>query len=133
MKRHYEIARQITALRHDLGLSQREFGKTIGVSQQQVVKWENADSGYSLASLEKIADRLGLEITVKFSSRAAPSPPGSLKVRKIPIRPEEEEEIKANIEWFSKLSPLRRLRAVESLNRFTRRLLDASREFRRSD
>jgi len=50
----------------------------------------------------------------------------------IKIDPSEREEIEKNIDWFSKLSPINKIRAVENLNQAERKLLYATRKLRRT-
>lgn len=54
------------------------------------------------------------------------------KLPVIQIFEEEREEIKKNIDWFSRLDPIQKIRAVEINNRATWILLNGKRKFRRS-
>ena len=115
------LGKRVGLLRKQRGLSQREFGRRLGVSQQQAAKLESGRGGYSLATLEKIARGLGLEVAIAF--RPGPGDRGTE-----PIDRNETDEIAANIRWFSRLSPLGKIRATGVLNRATRRLLGCSRK-----
>lgn len=48
------------------------------------------------------------------------------------ISEEEREEIKKNIDWFSRLDPIQKIRAVQINNQATSILLNGKRKFRRS-
>ncbi|MEW6088926.1 MAG: hypothetical protein AB1498_11555 [bacterium] len=50
---------------------------------------------------------------------------------KIPIS--ERKEIEKNINWFSRLSPEKKIKAVEKLNKAQKKLLHATRKLRRPD
>ena len=119
------LGKRLSLMRKQRGLSQREFGRRIGVSQQQAAKLESGRSGYSLATLEKVARSLGLKLAVGFR-------PGPERRRAPEIDRSEAEEIANNIRWFSRLRPLRRLKAVEVFNRTTKRLQNAAQELDRS-
>src|SRR5262245_7267784 len=49
------VALQIRWVREDLGLTQAQLAKRVGVWQQQVAKLENPDANPTLATLESIA------------------------------------------------------------------------------
>ncbi len=53
--------------RHHAGLTQAEFARRAGVSQQQVAKVERPDSNPTLATLERLARVLGLRLQVAFA------------------------------------------------------------------
>jgi antitoxin HicB len=60
------VALQIRWLREDLGLTQAQLAKRVGVSQQQVAKLENPAANPSLATLEAIAKGAGAVLDVKL-------------------------------------------------------------------
>jgi antitoxin HicB len=60
------VALQIRWLREDLGLTQAQLAKRVGVSQQQVAKLENPTANPSLATLEAIAKGAGAVLDVKL-------------------------------------------------------------------
>lgn len=49
-------------------LSQDELGRAVGVSQQQVGKWERGENLPSTRRLKQLAERLGLEVTALLPS-----------------------------------------------------------------
>ncbi len=121
---NYKIANDIIAIRKSLKMNQTEFGKMIGVNQKMVSHLESGKAGYTLKLLEKIADLTGagLEVSLKFRQK---------KLKKeenlnSEVTPEEREEIRNNIKWFSRLDPVQKIRAVELNNRATRKMLNGS-------
>ncbi|MGR3317708.1 MAG: helix-turn-helix domain-containing protein, partial [Candidatus Anammoxibacter sp.] len=61
-----EIGGRIKIAREDMGISQTKLGDWIGVSYQQVQKYENGISTLSVDKLDKIANVLGASITYFF-------------------------------------------------------------------
>jgi DNA-binding XRE family transcriptional regulator len=59
--------------RQDKGLSQKELGRRLGISQQQVAKLENPDENPTLETLAKLASALGLTVSVAFETEAPPT------------------------------------------------------------
>ena len=60
------IALQIRWRRQELGLSQAQLGKLLGVSRQQAASLENPDSNLRMSTLEKAATALKLELEVEL-------------------------------------------------------------------
>mgnify|MGYP004565622079 CR=1 FL=1 len=75
-----EIAVQIHRKRAELGLSQKEFAKVIGVSQAMVSKWERGDYNFSVQTLARVFSKLGIPYTFGMGERrqthAAPAESG---------------------------------------------------------
>ena len=64
---------QVQALRHHMGLTQRQLAERLGVRQQTISEWETGmyqPRGASNTLLSIIAER------AKFEYQAAPRPPG---------------------------------------------------------
>ena len=55
-----EIGRRVYDARRSAGLSQRELGERIGVTSQQVQKYEKGHSRMAVATLCRIAEELGV-------------------------------------------------------------------------
>lgn len=65
-----EIAMQISRLRKDRGLTQKQLASLISVPQPSIARLERIDyKGYSLRTLEKIAKALSQDIKVTFVPR----------------------------------------------------------------
>lgn len=59
-----KIGQQIREARKEIGLTQAMLAKKIGVKQQMISRIESGRENASLITLEKIADKLGLAITL---------------------------------------------------------------------
>lgn len=61
------VARKITALRLQTGLTQRQLAKLVGTTASVICRLESADyEGHSLAMLQRIADALKQRIEIRF-------------------------------------------------------------------
>ena len=58
-----QIAKRIESLRLARGFSRNELGEVIGVSSQQIKKYEEATNGVSIARLLLIAQALGKNVS----------------------------------------------------------------------
>ena len=67
-----EIAGEIALRRVELGMSQAEFARHMGVTQELVSHWENGEVDIMLSALVSIASRLGIEMQPVFKSRPVP-------------------------------------------------------------
>lgn len=63
----WDVALQIAALRHQLGMSQKDLAKILGTSQQQVSRLESPGyEGHSLSMLRRVAEALNARVRVVF-------------------------------------------------------------------
>lgn len=63
----WDVALQITALREQAGLSQKELARLLKTSQQQISRLESPSyEGHSLATLRRIAEVLNARVRVVF-------------------------------------------------------------------
>ncbi len=63
----WDVALQLTALRKESGLSQKELAKLVGTSQQQISRLESSSyEGHSLSMLRRVADVLDATVHVKI-------------------------------------------------------------------
>ena len=61
------VARKITALRLQTGLTQRQLAKLVGTTASVICRLESADyEGHSLAMLQRIADALKQRVEIRF-------------------------------------------------------------------
>jgi transcriptional regulator with XRE-family HTH domain len=66
----WDIALQITALRKESGLSQKELAQRVGTSQQQISRLESPSyEGHSLSMLRRVAEVLGATVNVKIQRK----------------------------------------------------------------
>jgi transcriptional regulator with XRE-family HTH domain len=65
--RDAEIGRMVRAQRQQLGLSQSDLADRIGVTFQQVQKYENGSNRISIGRLTRIAEALGVPPTFFFA------------------------------------------------------------------
>lgn len=63
------IAVRIRQRRLELGLSQSQLGRLLGVSRQQAAALESPAANYRLSSLERLAEALQLELDVELSPK----------------------------------------------------------------
>lgn len=55
--------------RHDLGLTQAELAKRIGVAKQQISQIESPDANIRMDTLERLAEALALEVEIRLRPR----------------------------------------------------------------
>ena len=67
----FEIGRRIKSRRNALGLNQQHLAERIGVSYQQVQKYENGTDRVGAARLKQIAD--ALDVPIEYFFRTVPS------------------------------------------------------------
>ena len=88
--------------RKRLGLTQAELGRRLGVSQQLIARVEGGGGG--LAQVARVCRALGLALQVTLD--------GVTRTLVHALNPDERREIEANIDWFSRLPPLTRLKTI---------------------
>jgi antitoxin HicB len=91
-----DVAIQLRWLRDELGLSQAELARRVGVSQQQIAKLERPTSNPTIRTLIELTEKLGSRVLIHLSAPAAtrkgligkrsPSP-GASQVRASARRP----------------------------------------------
>ena len=70
ISRNKKIGRRIKAIREEKGISQTKLGNLIGVSYQQIQKYENGTSALSVEKLDKIATTLTMPVSYFFEDYA---------------------------------------------------------------
>lgn len=79
----WDVAMQITSLRNQAGLSQKELARILGTSQQQISRLESPSyEGHSLSTLRRVAEALNAKVRVLFeqvedSSEQVAEPPAA--------------------------------------------------------
>ncbi|MFA6190128.1 MAG: helix-turn-helix transcriptional regulator [Candidatus Staskawiczbacteria bacterium] len=64
--RQLEVAYQILQLRKRKGMSQAQLAKKIGTKQSNIARMESGQQNFSMDTLEKIANALGLDLNISF-------------------------------------------------------------------
>ncbi len=105
------VGNQIRTSRKALGLSQADFGQAIGVSFQQVQKYERGANRVSASTLLRTASVLGVPITEFF--------PPSLE-RDQRVRASDIQGGTALVEFFAVMKPSQRLILLQVAQEFAR-------------
>jgi transcriptional regulator with XRE-family HTH domain len=67
----WDVAQQITSLRQQAGLSQKDLAKLLKTSQQQISRLESpAYAGHSLSTLRRVAEALHARVRIVFEPEA---------------------------------------------------------------
>lgn len=61
-----QIANKITALRHELGFSREEVGTLLGITHQQMSKYEKGTNRISAGRLFQLAEIYGVHVSEMF-------------------------------------------------------------------
>ena len=64
------ISARICLRRQELGLSQKDFAKTMGVSQAVASKWESGNYNFTINTLTKICSKLDLVFEPRLTPKA---------------------------------------------------------------
>jgi len=83
-----KISAKIEMKRNDLGMTQKEFARFMGVSQGMVSKWESREYNFTITSLNDICDRIGLVFEPVISE------PEEIFFGQITIQKKNNQEIK---------------------------------------
>lgn len=70
VQREYELIRQVVEARKELGLTQKSLADTVGISQQEISRFENERHIPKLSSFIKIIEALGLELRLEKKTTA---------------------------------------------------------------
>jgi transcriptional regulator with XRE-family HTH domain len=65
-----EIADMVRGARESCGLTQRELAVRMGSTQSTVARWETGEHQLTLATLDRIATALGVQLRVHFGRPA---------------------------------------------------------------
>ena len=70
----WDVAMQITSLRKEAGLSQKELAQRLGTSQQQISRLESPSyEGHSLSMLRRVAEVLWATVQVQIRKNTRPN------------------------------------------------------------
>lgn len=79
IKTHKEIGTEIKRIRKDLGMSQMKLAEEVGVSFQQIQKYEKGVNKISMEMIQRIAMALGISVNTFFQKEKTlivSEPPG---------------------------------------------------------
>lgn len=65
VEKEYELIRQVVEVRKELGVTQETLANKVGISQQEISRFENEKHIPKLSSFIRILDALGLEIKIQ--------------------------------------------------------------------
>ena len=63
-----KISAVLEISRIEKGMTQKEFAEFMGVSQGMVSKWESEEYNFTVGTLAKICEKLGLELEIKYEA-----------------------------------------------------------------
>ena len=81
-----EVGRHIRRFRQDAGLSQETLAEMVGVSFQQIQKYESGHTTLNIIKLQQIADALKVHVTDFF---------GTTPIKNVRLTNEEEQLLQA--------------------------------------
>lgn len=61
-----KISARIERCRLDLGMTQQEFAKYIGVTQGMVSKWEGREYNFTIRTLNEICEKVNLDLSISL-------------------------------------------------------------------
>jgi transcriptional regulator with XRE-family HTH domain len=103
-----EVGRLVRVQRIARGLSQTELGNEIGVTFQQVQKYESGANRISMGRLTRISRVLGVQITYLLGANRRPAPTA-------PINPKDQAKFSEAVGMLGKIGALRLLKAFEAI------------------
>jgi transcriptional regulator with XRE-family HTH domain len=103
-----EVGRLVRVQRISRGLSQTELGNQIGVTFQQVQKYESGANRISMGRLTRIGRVLGVHVTYLLGAnrRGAPS---------APVNPKDQAKYSEAVGMLGKIGALRLLKAFNAI------------------
>lgn len=72
IRSHKEIGNKIKGIRKSLGISQMKLAEEVGVSFQQIQKYEKGINKISVEMIQQIAGALGMPVSIFFEDEKAP-------------------------------------------------------------
>ncbi len=76
VEKEYALVKAVVEMRKEKGISQRGLAEMVGVSQQEISRFENEKHIPRLTNFIRILDALDLEIKLEKKSMAGRVPPG---------------------------------------------------------
>jgi transcriptional regulator with XRE-family HTH domain len=103
-----EVGRLVRVQRIARGLSQTELGNQIGVTFQQVQKYESGANRISMGRLTRIGRVLGVDVTYLLGASRRPAPSAV-------INPKDQAKFSEAVGMLGKIGALRLLKAFASI------------------
>ena len=103
-----EVGRLVRVQRIAKGLSQTELGNQIGVTFQQVQKYESGANRISMGRLTRISRVLGVDITYLLGAKGRPAPTPA-------INPKDQAKFSEAVGMLGKIGALRLLKAFSAI------------------
>ncbi|MBQ4219280.1 MAG: helix-turn-helix transcriptional regulator [Butyrivibrio sp.] len=74
-----KISARIERCRLDLGMTQQEFAKYIGVTQSMVSKWEGREYNFTIRTLNEICEKVNLDLSISLDKTCGMSNYGVIR------------------------------------------------------
>ena len=103
-----EVGRLVRVQRIARGLSQTELGNQIGVTFQQVQKYESGANRISMGRLTRISRVLGVQVTYLLGASRRPAPSAVINLK-------EQAKFSEAVGMLGKIGALRLLKAFEAI------------------
>ncbi len=105
----FSVGRRVSARRKEIDMSQQSLGKDLGVSFQQIQKYEKGASRISAGRLFQIAKALSVTIAYFYADAIAASP-GMAEEAVLPPAPAMSPQVRELLEVFARIreKPMRR-------------------------
>ncbi len=114
IKTHKEIGTEIKRIRKDLGMSQMKLAEKVGVSFQQIQKYEKGVNKISMEMIQRIAMALGISVNTFFQKEKTlivSEPPGKYYSKRKSLT--GETSLPLNLEETAMLQLFRKVESKE--------------------
>ncbi len=114
IKTHKEIGTEIKRIRKDLGMSQIKLAEEVGVSFQQIQKYEKGVNKISMEMIQRIAMALGISVNTFFQKEKTlivSEPPGKYYSKRKSLT--GETSLPLNLEETAMLQLFRKVESKE--------------------
>ncbi len=114
IKTHKEIGTEIKRIRKDLGMSQMKLAEKVGVSFQQIQKYEKGVNKISMEMIQRIAMALGISVNTFFQKEKTlivSEPPGKYYSKRKSLT--GETSLPLNLEETALLQLFRKVESKE--------------------
>lgn len=114
IKTHKEIGAEIKGIRKDLGMSQMKLAEEVGVSFQQIQKYEKGVNKISMEMIQRIAMALGISVNTFFQKEktlVVSEPPGKYYSKRKSLT--GETSLPLNLEETALLQLFRKVESKE--------------------